>query len=54
MNGQSKQDVVACAAVLLMFIGAFILPSSSLGLFLIASGAIVVLFLVLKVLCKEK
>jgi uncharacterized protein HemY len=54
MDSQSKQDLVAGAAVLLMFLGAFMLPSSSTGLVLIGAGTLVVLFLLLKVLREDR
>ena len=45
MDNQSKRDLIAGAAILAMFIGAFTITVSSLGLFLIVGGAIVMLFL---------
>lgn len=45
MESQSKQDLVAGISILLMFVGAFILTRSSLGLLLIAGGGISVLLL---------
>lgn len=45
VDSQSKRDLIAGAAILAMFIGAFTLTVSSLGLFLIVGGAIVMLFL---------
>ena len=53
MNSQMKEDLAAGTAVLIMFVGAFTLMVTSLGLLLIAAGAILILMLVLKALRKE-
>ena len=53
MNSQMKEDLAAGAAVLIMFVGAFTLMVTSLGLLLMAAGAILILMLVLKALRKE-
>ena len=53
MNSQMKEDLAAGAAVLIMFVGAFTLVISSLGLLLIAAGAMLLLMFVLKALRKE-
>lgn len=50
MHSQSKQDLFAAAAILLMFIGAFLLSVSSLGLVLMAFGALgMILLVVIKI-----
>jgi hypothetical protein len=54
MDSQSKRDLVAGSAILIMFIGGFILEVSALGLLLMAAGGIVILLLILKVLRKEQ
>jgi hypothetical protein len=54
MDSQSKLDLVAGGAILIMFLGAFILIVSSLGLFMIAGGAVVMLFLFLKTLRRQQ
>ena len=45
---QEKLDLVAGISILLMFIGAFILPTTALGFLLIGGGAVamVILFVV--------
>jgi hypothetical protein len=48
MDSQSKRDLTAGGAILLMFLGAFILSVSSLGLLVIAGGALLILTLILK------
>ena len=48
MDSQSKRDLTAGTAILLMFLGAFILPFSALGLLLIGGGALLILTLILK------
>jgi hypothetical protein len=48
MNSQNKQDLVAGGAILFMFLGAYTLIVSRLGLLMLASGVIVMLFLFLK------
>ncbi len=48
MNRQNKQDLVAGCAILVMFVGAYTLTVSRLGLLMIAGGVIVMLFLFLK------
>jgi hypothetical protein len=48
MNSQNKQDLVAGGAILLMFLGAYTLTVSRLGLLMIGGGLIVMLFLFLK------
>ncbi|HLO20867.1 MAG TPA: hypothetical protein VK192_10295 [Sphingomicrobium sp.] len=50
MDSQSKLDLVAGGAILLMLLGAFMLTISSLGLIMIAGAAILMLFLFLKIL----
>lgn len=54
MESQSKLDLIAGSAILLMFVGAFIFPLTSLGLILIAAGVIVMLLLFLKIVRKEQ
>jgi len=54
MQHQSKLDLIAGGAILIMFIGAFILSLSPLGFVLIAAGAIVMLFLLLTLFRKEQ
>jgi hypothetical protein len=54
IDSQSKRDLTAGGAILLMFVGAFILPVSSLGLLPIIVGAFVILFLILKVLLQHR
>ncbi len=48
MNNQSKLDLIAGGAILVMFLGAFMLTVSALGLLMIAGSIIVMLFLFLK------
>jgi len=48
MDSQSKRDVTAGGAILLMFLGAFLLSVSSLGLIGIGVGAFLLLMLILK------
>lgn len=50
VDSQSKLDLVAGGAILLMLLGAFMLTISSLGLIMIAGAAILMLFLFLKIL----
>ena len=45
MEGHSKLDLVAAAAILIMFLGAYTLTVSRLGLVLIIGGAIVLLLI---------
>ena len=45
MEGHSKLDLVAAAAILIMFLGAYTLTFSRLGLVLIIGGAIVLLLI---------
>lgn len=45
-----KQDLIAIAAILTMFIGVLLLPSTSLGLLLIAIGGAAMLLIILKVM----
>ncbi len=47
MTHQSKRDVIAAGSVALMFAGAFILPSSWLGLVPIALGVMSMLLVIL-------
>lgn len=48
MQQQAKLDIMAGISILLMFIGAFILPATALGFLLIGGGgaAMVILFVV--------
>jgi len=48
MDSQSKTDLIAGSAILVMFVGAYTLTVSGLGLLMIAGGIIVMLFLFLK------
>ena len=50
MDSQSKQDMGVAGGLISMFLGAFILRFSSLGLILIGLGAISIMLLILKVL----
>jgi hypothetical protein len=45
LDSQVKRDLVAAGAILLMFLGAFILPTTSLGLVSIGMGAFVIILL---------
>jgi hypothetical protein len=54
MGNQSRHDLIAGGAIIVMFIGAFILPVTSLGLLLIATGAITILLLILKATGNKK
>ena len=53
MEGQSKLDLVAAGAILIMFLGAYTLTLSRLGLVLIIAGAIVMLLLILNICRKQ-
>jgi len=53
MDRGSKRDLAAAGSILTMFLGAFILPVSPVGLLLIFSGALVMLLLMLNALRKE-
>jgi hypothetical protein len=48
MDNQTRLDLTAAGALLAMLLGAFVMTVSSLGLVLMAGGAIVMLFLFLK------
>ena len=48
MDSQSKLDLIAGAAILVMFLGTYTLTVSRLGLLMIAGGFIVMLFLFVK------
>lgn len=48
MGNQSKRDVLVGGAILVMFLGAYILSVSALGLLLIGGGALLILTLILK------
>lgn len=48
MDSQSKLDLIAGGAILVMFLGAYTLTVSRLGLLMIAGGIIVMLFLFVK------
>ena len=52
MESQSKLDLVAASAILVMFLGAYALTLSRLGLVLIVVGALVMFLLILKTLLK--
>jgi hypothetical protein len=54
IDSQLKQDLAAAGAILFMFLGAFILAISPLGLFLIGAGAVVLTLLILKAVRREK
>lgn len=54
MNRQFKLDLIAGGAILVMFLGAFILSLSSLGFILITAGGIVMLVLFLMLLRKDQ
>ena len=45
MQQQAKLDIVAGISILLMFIGAFILPATALGFLLIGGGAAAMMIL---------
>lgn len=47
MVRQSKLDILAAGAILAMFLGAYTLTTSRLGLVLIMGGSIVMLLLIL-------
>jgi hypothetical protein len=53
MKSQTNRDFLAGGAILLMFIGAFILSVTALGLMLIAVGAIAILFLSLRAIRQD-
>ena len=53
MDNQSKLDLIAAGAILTMFLGAYGLTLSRLGLVLIVSGAVVMLLLMLKAVRKR-
>ena len=53
MAGQSKLDLVAAGAILIMFLGAYTLTLSRLGVVLIIGGAIVMLLLILNTYRKQ-
>ena len=53
MDVQSKQDTLAASAILAMFLGAYTLTISRLGLVLIIGGAIVMLLLILNIYLKQ-
>ena len=50
MESQSKLDLVAASAILIMFVGAYTLTLSRFGLILIIAGVLVMLLLMLKAL----
>lgn len=54
MKNQARLDLIAAGAILVMFLGAFILSLSPLGFVLIAAGGIVMLVLFLMLLRKEQ
>lgn len=54
MNKQSTLDLIAGAAIVTMFLGAFILSLSALGFVLIAAGAIIMLVLFLVLVREEQ
>ena len=54
MDTQSKRDLMAGGAILLMFLGAFLLSVSSLGLLLIGGGAVLIFTLILKVVRDQR
>jgi hypothetical protein len=53
MEGQSKPDLVAAGAIVAMFLGAYALTISRLGLVLIIGGAIAMLLLILNICRKQ-
>lgn len=53
MEGQSKPDLVAAGAIFAMFLGAYTLTISRLGLVLIIGGAIAMLLLILNIYRKQ-
>lgn len=53
MNSQSKRDLTAAGAILLMFLGAFMLSFSSSALLLIGAGALLILMLIVKVVREQ-
>ncbi|HWC56070.1 MAG TPA: hypothetical protein VG434_03775, partial [Sphingomicrobium sp.] len=48
MDNQSRRDLLVGGAIVVMFLGAFILPFNALGLLLIGGGALLILTLILK------
>jgi hypothetical protein len=48
MDSQSKLDLIAAGAILSMFLGAYALTVSRMGLLLIVGGAAVMLVLMLR------
>ena len=53
MDIQSKQDLGAAGAIILMFLGAFLLPLSWVGLLLMGIGAVAIVLLIWKVLRRK-
>jgi hypothetical protein len=45
MDRQSKLDLAAAGAILIMFLGVYVLTISRFGLLMIAGGVVVMLFL---------
>lgn len=45
MNTQAKRDVIAGLAVTVMFVGAFLLSVTKVGLIMLAGGAVVMVAL---------
>ncbi len=50
MYTQAKQDLGAAGAIIMMFLGAFLLPLSWVGLLLMGIGAVSIVLLIWKVL----
>jgi len=53
-NALTHQDLIALAATLTMFVGVFLLPSTWLGLVLIALGALPMSFLLFRALLRNQ
>lgn len=45
MSSQPRHDLIAAISILAMFVGAFLLPITWLGLALVSAGAAAILFL---------
>jgi hypothetical protein len=48
MQREAKGDVIAAASITLMFLGAFILTMTGLGLLLIGGGAVAMALLIMR------
>ena len=54
VDNQTKRDLIAGGAILIMFLGAYALTISRLGLLMIASGGIVMLWLFAKMFLSKQ